>query len=122
MIIAHKNARFLNLWYDSYKNYKPNLWYYNAGELPTKQFLEKSPDLVHRVKTEFGVHLLVQMLYKRLDTNWQQNYYAIHLLSRHLYLIDERNRTFDEQNIGNYNCTFGEMARLVYFGSKSLRL
>ena len=42
-LIAHKNARFLKLWLNSYHDYRPNSWYYNAGELPTISILYKRP-------------------------------------------------------------------------------
>ena len=126
MLICHKNARFLRLWYDSYHNYKADLWYYNAGEFPTKHILESSPNLVHRVRNEFGVDNLVEMLYNQMNPHWQAQYYTIHLLERHRsYLVPNKGdgnrfRYFNEYNIGNYNRTFGEMARLVYFGEKKI--
>jgi len=55
VMIAHKDARFLKLYIDSYHNYDPTQWYYNGGELPTRTILFKNPELVHRVKVEFGV-------------------------------------------------------------------
>ncbi|RWS20039.1 uncharacterized protein B4U80_06737, partial [Leptotrombidium deliense] len=55
VLIATKNARFLKLWLQSYKTYNGSLWYYNAGEYPTKFILEPHPDLVHRIKEELGV-------------------------------------------------------------------
>nr|XP_046915011.1 uncharacterized protein LOC124495637 [Dermatophagoides farinae] len=126
VLICHKNARFLRLWYDSYHNYKADLWYYNAGEFPTKHILESSPNLVHRVRNEFGVDNLVEMLYNQMNPHWQAQYYTIHLLERHRsYLVPNKSdgnrfRYFNEYNIGNYNRTFGEMARLAYFGEKKI--
>lgn len=125
VLICHKNARFLHRWYESYHNYKADLWYYNAGEFPTKHILEPSPDLVHRVRNEFGVDNLIQMLYNRMNQQWQLQYYTIHLLERHRsYLIptkgEDRYRYFNEYNIRTYNRTFGEMARLAYFGKKKI--
>lgn len=121
-MIAHKNARFLKLWYESYKFYRPTRWYYNAGHLPTNKFLVPNPGLVHRVKYEFGVHNLVPMLYNDLYPFWQEKFYAIHLLSRHRsYLVpNDKIQYFNEHNIKTYNKTFGEMARLVLYGTKNL--
>jgi len=55
VFIGHKNSRFLKLYYDSYHFYDSTRWYYNGGELPTKSILYKKPELVHRVKEEFGI-------------------------------------------------------------------
>ena len=121
MLICHRNARFLSLWYESYHNYKADLWYYNAGEFPTKKILQPMPSLVHRVPEKFGVDNLAQMLYNETNRHWQDQYYTIHLLARHRsYLVGSSSqfRYFNEFNIRDYNKTFGEMARLAYFGAK----
>jgi mannosyltransferase OCH1-like enzyme len=34
--LLHKDTRFLRLCLDTYRDYRSHLWYYNAGELPTK--------------------------------------------------------------------------------------
>ena len=117
MLICHRNARFLRLWHESYRQYKPTLWYYNAGELPTKKILEKKPSLVHRIKKEFGVHYLLPMLYQDRYPFWQKEFYTIHLLARHRQHSDGI-QYFNKDNIKGYNRTFGEMARLAYYGTK----
>lgn len=121
MLIGHRNARFLKLYFESYREYGPNEWYFNAGQLPTTSILEPMPYLVHRVRLCFGVHDLRSMLYDDLDANWQRDFYAVHLLSRHQSDgRDDGIESFDEMTIRSYNRTFGEMARLVYYGSKDL--
>ncbi|CAN7945121.1 unnamed protein product [Ixodes hexagonus] len=55
VLVAHKDARFLRLWHESYRFYNPDLWYWNAGELPTRMYLDRWPYLVHRVPEKFGV-------------------------------------------------------------------
>jgi hypothetical protein len=79
--------------------------------------LYKRPELVHRVKLLFGVHMLVPTLYWTLWKEWRQ-LYTIHLLIRHRSYLDEENLQkwpfFDENNIKDYPMTFGEMAREVY--------
>lgn len=126
VLVAHKDARFLKLWLQSYENnYKPEKWYYNAGERPTKQILERRPELVHRVREAFGVHMLIPFLYKENwpQTEWERQFYAVHLLARHRgYLAMEKGAPslFDENNIQAYNRTFGAMARLVLYGKSDL--
>ena len=50
-----------------FRDYHPSEWYYNGGEVPTKQILIPHPEYVNRVKTGFGVESLVDELYKE---NW----------------------------------------------------
>jgi len=117
VLIAYKNARFLRLWLDSYRGYFPDQWYYNAGCEPTEEVLYKRPELVHRVKLLFGVHMLVPQLYGTLRKEWRQQY-TIHLMIRHRPYLDEEHiqkwPIFDEIKIKDYPMTFGEMAREIY--------
>jgi hypothetical protein len=117
VLIANKNARFLRLWLESYRQYYPDQWYYNAGCKPTEEVLYKRPELVHRVKLQFGVHMLVPELYRVMWKEWRQQY-TIHLLIRHRSYLDKEHLQkwpfFDEINIKDYPMTFGEMAREVY--------
>lgn len=118
LLVAHKNARFLRFWYNSYRYYKRDRWYYNAGELPTSFILERMPYLVHRVPYDFGIHSLVHLLYGTRSSEWK-NYHSIHLLVRHKnYLLPgDSVLEFNEENIKQYNKTFGDMARLVLYGT-----
>jgi hypothetical protein len=62
------------------------------------------------------------MLYNDLYPLWQQKFFTIHLLSRHRsYLVpNDQIIYFNELNIKTYNKTFGQMARLVIYGTKDL--
>ncbi|XP_023716521.1 uncharacterized protein LOC111869318 [Cryptotermes secundus] len=117
VLVANKDARFLRLWLESYREYYPDRWYYNAGCKPTEEVLYKRPELVHRVKLLFGVHMLVHNLYKTLWKDWRKQY-SVHLLMRHRSYLDKEHLdkwpVFDENNIKDYPMTFGEMARDVY--------
>ncbi|BES94297.1 Glycosyltransferase sugar-Hypothetical protein region containing DXD motif [Nesidiocoris tenuis] len=119
VIVAHKDARFLKLWLESYRdNYRPDLWYYNAGQLPTK-ILEKYPHLVHRVHQLFGGYGVVRSIFQRKWPDWK-NYYALHLMVRHQNLLKNVNANatypvvFDEFNIHKYPIAFRDMAYDVY--------
>ena len=109
----------MRLWLESYRDYRPTMWYYNAGEVPTRHILSKCPDLVHPVKELFGVQNLAEELYEKYDWEGWREQYAIHLLFRHReYLAKEDVKDsgiadFDEDNILRYNKTFGVMARAV---------
>ncbi|KAL1481684.1 hypothetical protein MTO96_034287 [Rhipicephalus appendiculatus] len=121
VLVAHKNARFLELWYNSYRYYRPELWYWNAGRLPTEMILVPRPHLVHRVPYDFGVHNVAHLLYGVCKPDWRQ-FFAIHLLFRHRsYLVTTD--TFGPltvSNVGRYNTTFGQMVRLALFGTTRL--
>lgn len=120
VIIAKPRAAFLHLWLLSYKEYRASMWYYNAGESPTKNILEKNPDLVTRIPELFGVQGLSKQLYRVHTWKEWRSFYTIHLLARHrTYLevsdvkesgIDE----FNEKNIQDYKKPFGEIARSIW--------
>jgi len=120
VLVAHKDARFLRLWLETYRQYYPDRWYFNAGEKPTREVLWFKPELVHRVKVLFGVQGLSEELY-RLD-HWDEwrKFYAVHLLIRHRWYLDSWWNMFwwpklDEDNIRDYPKPFGDMAREAYF-------
>ncbi len=112
------NSSFARLWLASYKDYRPTMWYYNAGEKPTVDILDKCPNLVHVEEELIGVsNTLAKELYVNSLWNEWRKFYAIHLLSGHRrYLfpdVDPEIEEFDEDNIRTYGKTFGEMARSV---------
>uniref|UniRef100_A0A1B6EFU2 Alpha-1,4-N-acetylglucosaminyltransferase n=1 Tax=Clastoptera arizonana TaxID=38151 RepID=A0A1B6EFU2_9HEMI len=120
LFIAHKDARFLQLYLETYRHYRPDLWYYNAGELPTTSILYKNPELIHRVKVLFGAD--TKFIGDIFQTKWSdwRNFFAVHLLVNHQYLLQNVTEkatfpvNFNEQNIVNYPVTFREMAYDVY--------
>lgn len=121
VIIANKNARFLKLWLESYRDYEADKWFYNAGEKPTIDILMKHPYLIHREKNYLAEWIgTPQMIYLDKSDAWRQHY-AIHLLIRHQYILG-RNLTetatypviFNEQNILKYEANIKYMALDVY--------
>ena len=74
--IAHKNARFLKLWLKSYHDFRPEEWYYNAGELPIDSW-----ELIHRVKWMFGADApaVCPLIYSEYYEDWREEFYSIHL-------------------------------------------
>ncbi|CAF0761589.1 unnamed protein product [Didymodactylos carnosus] len=120
LYLAHKDARFLPLYLETYRQYRSNLWYYNAGERPTQEILYKHPELIHRVKNLFGADtsLSYNLYNKKNWTEWR-NQHAIHLLFNHRSYMHKENYqkypVLDEKTILDYKQTFGEMAREAYF-------
>ena len=132
LLIANRNARFLKLWLDSYHDYNPNQWYYNAGELPTQRILKKRPELIHSVMRQFGSYAydICPLLYNSYYENWEKDFYAFHLLIRgnELSMKDwcfQRRKVniiqvFNEQNVRQLNVTFGQMSRIVFDFEKQI--
>lgn len=111
ILIADKKARFLRLWLNGYKQYRPFMWYYNAGQNPTDEILAKHPSLVHRVPLLFGVHNLLSKLHGTNEWHDWRRYYAIHLLSRHHPASQHVNETV----IGSLKTPFSELARWLLY-------
>ena len=79
------------------------------------ELLFQQPELLHRVKLKFGVHILTEELYNSQWDGWRQ-LDTIHLLINHRYYLDphfEEYPTFDQISISNYSYTFGIMAREI---------
>ena len=72
--------------------------------------LEQQPELVHRVKKDFGVENLATELYKEEWAGWRERH-AIHLLERHSYLTNTTPVT--EENYKECQCTAGAMVASV---------
>ena len=132
IVLAYKHARFLNLWFDSFHNYHSNLWYFNGGIYPTDKYLNKNPELVHRVTDEFEANpRLCKLVYTEYYPKWR-DYYAIHLLIRGNE-IAIRNwcfnhdipagtvYQFDDEIAPKLNVTFGEMTRTLYEYENNLK-
>lgn len=98
---------------ESYQNYRPTQWYYNAGEHPTDQILKKFPNLVYRVKKYFGVQNLIAKLYSAEHWPDWREYYAMHLLSRHDGAPPAED--LNETAIQNMNTLFGIIARHILY-------
>jgi hypothetical protein len=119
VLVAHRDARFLKLWLECYKEYHPDSWYYNAGQKPMKEVLIYKPELAHKVHTLLGVHTLSDRLY--IWDKWEtwRRFYTVHLIVRHRNYMDTLWNNFwwpdlDETNICDYPKPFGVMAREIY--------
>ena len=113
IIIANKNAKFLRIWYDTYRNFTKREWDYHDSIIPYRlQF--QYPRLIHvEEKTlNYPSGKEIDLIFKhRYD--WSRNY-AMHLW----YRLHE----FEHNQIGirHMNTTFGEIARFIYYGSPKL--
>ena len=117
VLVAHRNARFLKAWLDTYRsNYKENDWYTNAGYFPG-EILKATPYVAHFVPFRFGVFIGTGWLYTEQRTNWREEFDTWHLLVNHRDYLDPVNYKiypeFNEDNIYKHNRTFTFMARDV---------
>jgi len=126
--IAHKRARFLRLYLQTYKKYDGSQWYWNAGLFPTETIINKYPHLVHSMNGEFGVSSfeILSNLYLNNMQDWREKYFTAHTLIRNssirrlnwcFFRRKPSIQEFDEQNIKTLNNTFGQMARHILYNS-----
>ena len=124
VLIANPNSRFLKLYLDGYRDYHSNEWFYNSGLYPTDEILKKKPELVHRVKGQFGAEgpRICPMLFSRYDPKWKEIFYTIHLYIRGNVVTKQqwcfsgnipKITTFNESMASTLNITLSEMLRLV---------
>ncbi|XP_014677658.1 PREDICTED: putative mediator of RNA polymerase II transcription subunit 26 [Priapulus caudatus] len=86
----------------------------------TTRVLWLRPDLVHGVPTRLGVHnVCYDVFYGPLD--WQ-DYDAVDLMYAHRYYLTPEDpiQQHDENNIKHLATPFGEIARLLYYGTRDV--
>ena len=115
VILAVRNASFLRIWRDAYRNYVPSQWNYNSVVVPMK-LAKQFPRLVHI--DWFRIHrpnwFEREYLYSSTKLwDWSDNY-AVHLWYR------SHNVDYDPSSIRTLNTTLGELFRFVYYGNSSL--
>jgi hypothetical protein len=127
--IAHKRARFLRLYLQTYKKYDGSQWYWNAGWFPTERIINKYPHLVHSMNREFGLswHEMCPTLYLNNINNWAEKFFTVHTFMRnnnirHItdWCFPGRKPSileFNEENVKTLNNTFGQMARHILYNS-----
>ena len=112
-ILAKKNASFLALWHQSYKNYKTGNWVWNSLITPFKLSREH-PELIHVdgfnfTRPNYGQ---TKLIFKE-NYDWSTNY-AMHLFIR-VY-----KDPIDVKIMRTLNTTIGAISRYVFFGNKEL--
>jgi len=122
VILAVPNASFIQLWLDSFKKYRPYSWAYNSIRVPFKLW-KRHPELIHVEKTSINHpnwqdDELKYIYDSSLTFNWSENF-AIHLWSHKMKKIGKI-QLYDADNIKHINSTFGQVARLIYYGSSNV--
>jgi len=124
LLIGHKEARFLTEFLETYKLFRPDIWYYNGGEKPVREVLSRHPHLVHNEKVRLGVTTNVAWnFYVRPGLwepqEWQTNYDSLHLLIGHRSDIDPNYEAYPEiteKNIRWLKFSLPMMLRYFWFG------
>ena len=113
VIFGRKNATFLKLWHDSYKDYKKKNWGHNSLVKPF-QIAKANPSLIHIEGFNFtrphGGNMGL-IFFKNYD--WSTNY-AMHLYIRYY------KKPINLKIIRTLNATMGSVARHIFFGNKDL--
>lgn len=113
VVISKKNATFLNLWYQSYRNDYKHIWAYNALWVPNR-LANQHPELIHVEGFNF-TRPNWQNTKQIFDENfnWATNY-AMHMYARWY------KRPVNEEIIRSLNTTVGSVSRHILFGNKEL--
>ena len=114
IMVARKDALFLKIFYESYRNnYRALDWDYNCARV-TYQLYRKRPDLLH---VEF--YKLTTPDWTQREKLWKEtidwsDLYTIHVM-QHLSWFEP-----DPESIKTIESTFGEVMRYIYYGSPTL--
>ena len=113
VIVCAKDEPFLYLWLDSFYEDFRNEWAYNSGQVPTK-LAKKYPHLIHIEQKRFHYPnwAMLNQIWGNKTYPWKDNY-TIHMWIR---LTNEKDGNPDENPILEFNSTFNQIARLVYYG------
>lgn len=113
LVMAKKNATFLNYWYNSYRDDYRNTWAWNALWVPDK-LSKEHPSLIHVEGYNFTRPNWQQVgLIFNKNYDWSTNY------GMHMYVRWYKNET-NNVIIRTLNTTIGSVCRHVLFGNKEL--
>lgn len=126
-MIAHKRARFLQIWKQSYRKYNGSNFLYNCCEYPGTTLLPSHGNLVHNVQKQFTDYIHIKTyLYAENHpiTDWVSKYYAINTNERWRQFLKNRLMKsvtkINENTIKTYACTYGQIARLVLYNTTDI--
>ncbi|KAL4229573.1 hypothetical protein ACF0H5_012612 [Mactra antiquata] len=115
LVMSRKNATFLQLWYQSYRDNYRKIWAYNALWVPNG-LAKKYPKLIHVEGYNF-----TRPSWKNAKDIFDNNYdwstnYGMHMYARWY------KRPIDVKIIRTLNTTVGSVSRHILFGNKELCL
>ena len=114
VVVANKQAMFLNLWYESYRNnYRAYDWDFNCARVPFAMY-KQQPQLLHVEK-----YRLTTPDWREREKLWDyvinwRELYVVHLMTHLDWSV------YTPENIKKMNNTFGEIMRHVYYNSSKI--
>ncbi|XP_077985187.1 uncharacterized protein LOC144439828 [Glandiceps talaboti] len=120
IILANKNAKFLKIFYNSYKNYISSCWGCSSvikqNELAKeyRNLLHIEPDSMIRLKYREKNDIFIGKY------NWWEQHFTVHVYMRRYWSVNRNAPPFTKENIKTSDNAFGEMCRYIYYGSPAL--
>ena len=113
VVMANRNATFLKIYYDNYKQYNPSSWVENSLQVPYR-LSKKYPNLIHVEGYNF-----TRPNWNQLPMIFEQNYDWSTNYAMHMY-IRAYKKEANIDIIRRLNTTVGSVCRHVLFGNKEL--
>ena len=108
VIVARRQAPFLRVWLDTYRNYLPGEWTANSNEM-AHNIAHILPSLIHIENTSlvFPNPTNADLLYLK-HYDWSKNYCV------HLYLRERYHKPKTPDDLGKFDNTVSEIMRFIY--------
>ncbi|XP_077977418.1 uncharacterized protein LOC144432978 [Glandiceps talaboti] len=120
IILANKNATFLQIFYESYKNYNAKCW--GCSSVKKQNLLAKQYKHLLHIEPDS----LIQPnphnwdIIFRGQYNWNHGHFAMHIYIRFYNSRFKQKTVFNKETIKTLQNAFGEMCRYIYYGSAKL--
>ena len=110
------NAKFLEIWMDSYRNFRNSCWGCNSVLMASK-LAELFPHHIHVELKSFThpTYSAFNAMYGTKVYNFTNNY-SIHIYNHYKQHVIPSN----EEELRGYNCTLGNVMRYVLYGCPDL--
>lgn len=116
IIVGRRNATFLRLLYESYKNnYRWWDWDYNCARIAYQLYL-KRPDLLHVEPYRLTTPDWTERRKLWNDVIDWSDLYVVHVMAH----FEHSDEVYTPENIRRVNTTFGQIMRYVYYGSPEM--
>lgn len=115
VILAQSHSPFIQMWYESYRDYRPRHWDYNCA-IVTYTLAQKHPDMVHVEEYKLTTpDWLDRAKLFRSTIDWRgMRVYCVHLMLH----MDQRKRS--PRTLEFMNNTIGDVIRYIYYGSNQV--
>ncbi|XP_077992828.1 uncharacterized protein LOC144446861 [Glandiceps talaboti] len=117
IILSVKHSEFLKIFYDTYRDYKPNCFVCNSG-YSSFEVVKQYPQFVH-IEHKRVVEWNAQRLFYG-HYPWWNDRYTVHAWIRAFREQCGTEIRFTSENIKYLDTSYGEICRYVYYGSRQL--